>query len=112
VGTAEPTLLFHAPFDRSVLYATNVVDLGALVVRRDLDQLWFDPTLRRCVDWELLVRLSAQHTVTPLAVLAGTYVTSGGARITDPATSAYVTEFIARLRDPHDPLGEPRERPT
>lgn len=107
---ADPTgayLWFRPVFDAAALRAANHIDLGALVVRRDSPELRFDESLRRFIDWELVVRLAAVHEVHPLPVLSGVYFTQGERRIThDGALDAW-REFAVRLADPTDPAGTP-----
>ena len=104
--------LYVDPFASADLPFGNFVDLGALAVRRDVDQLWFDPELKRMIDWELVVRLAATCELHPVPVLAGLYYARHDGRITDTRRDDAVEGFSARLADPADPLGTPRQRPA
>lgn len=113
-GLAAPEhmhLLYVDPFDRKRLSGGNFIDLGALAVRNGVDQLWFDPALRRFIDWEMVVRLAAVHEVRPLPVLSGVYFTSHDTRITLVGELDDWAQFGRRLQDPSDPIGRPRPRP-
>lgn len=107
---ADPTgayLWFRSSFDAAELSRANYIDLGALAVRRDSAELHFDESLRRFIDWELVVRLAAVHEVHPFPVVSGIYSTQVDARIThDGALDAW-REFATRLADPADPVGVP-----
>lgn len=107
---ADPSgsyLWFRPVFDAVALREANHVDLGALVVRRDSPELRFDESLRRFIDWELVVRLAAVHEVHPLPVLSGVYFTQVDRRITHDGGLDAWREFAARLADPADPVGTP-----
>lgn len=112
VGPSEQSyMLFIDPFDRKRLSDGNYIDLGALAVRRSAEQLWFDPELRRFIDWEMVVRIAAEHDLQALPVLSGVYFTRHDARITHTGRFDAWDEMGRRLRDPADPLGRPRPRP-
>ncbi|MFZ4718037.1 MAG: glycosyltransferase family 2 protein [Ilumatobacteraceae bacterium] len=112
VGPSEWSyMLYIDPFDRPRLSNGNYIDLGALAVRRAVDQLWFDPELRRFIDWEMVVRIAAQHDLHALPVLTGVYFTRHDARITHTGRFDAWDEMGRRLRDIADPLGRPRPRP-
>ncbi len=112
VGPSEHAYMLHVdPFDRPRLSNGNYIDLGALAVRRSVDQLWFDPSLQRFIDWEMIVRIAGQHDLQPLPVLSGVYFTRHDVRITRTGRFDSWDEMGRRLRDPADPLGRPRPRP-
>jgi hypothetical protein len=73
------------PFDRARLERVNYIDLNVVLHRRALyDALGgFDETLARAVDWDLLLRYSAQAPVLALPVLAARYRVRDARRITD-----------------------------
>ena len=104
--------LYVDPFAVADLPYGNFVDLGALAVRRDVDQLWLDPTLKRMIDWELIVRLAATNEMHPVPVLAGLYYARHDRRITDTSRQDAVEGFSSQLLDPDDPYGTPRPRPA
>lgn len=113
-GSAWPEhhqLLFVEPFDHERIRAGNFVDLGALAVRRDADQLWFDASLRRFIDWEMVARLAAVHEMHPLPVLASVYFTRHESRISHVGRPDDWDAFALRLQDPADEMGRPRPRP-
>ncbi|WP_299211050.1 glycosyltransferase [uncultured Tateyamaria sp.] len=62
-------------FDRHALLRSNFIDLNAFAHRRELlEELGgFDENLRRLVDWELIVRYTADHDVTFLPILLVNY---------------------------------------
>lgn len=112
VGPSEQAyMLYIDPFDRPRLSNGNYIDLGALAVRRSAPQLWFDPELSRFIDWEMVVRIAAEHDLHPLPVLSGVYFTRHDARITHTGRFDSWDVMGRRLRDPADPLGRPRLRP-
>jgi hypothetical protein len=108
-GPVEQSYFWYVtPFDRDRLIEGNFIDLGALAVRRGAEQLWFDPSLTRFIDWEMVVRLAAAHDVHPVPVLSGVYFTSHPSRITHLGDLDEWKAFSARLRDPADAMGRPR----
>ncbi len=112
VGPGEHAyMLYIDPFDGPRLSNGNYIDLGALAVRRTVEQLWFDASLQRFIDWEMIVRIASEHDLQPLPVLTGVYFTRHDARITHTGRFDSWDVMGARLRDPADPLGRPRPRP-
>lgn len=105
--------LFAGEISHASVIHHNMIDLAALAVRRDVDQLWFDEELTRFIDWELIARLSANETIHTSPVLAGLYFSRHGGRLTDTGGDAAVAAFHARLADPNDSAGKPgpRRRP-
>ncbi len=80
----EPHIL-HAPFDRERLLATNYIDMSAFVHRRALVERYgdFDERLDRLVDWDLLLRYTADAPAFRLPVRAVRYRAMDGIRISD-----------------------------
>lgn len=60
--------VLYAPFDRAALETESTIDLNAFVHRRGLyeAQGGFDPALTRLVDWDLILRYTAD--IAPVAV--------------------------------------------
>lgn len=97
-------------FDRERLRQGNYIDLNTVVHRRGLyDELGgFDQGLTRLIDWELLLRYTADNEARPLPVMAARYRRADGHRITD--TVAAGPNWL-RIREKHDPLPTPERRP-
>jgi|GEM_PF-1498253 len=112
-AVADPSgayLWFRPSFDGDELQRANYIDLGALAVRRGAAELSFDESLRRFIDWELVVRLAAVHEVHPVPVVSGVYFTQVDHRITHDGSLDAWREFAGRLADPADPVGIPHAR--
>jgi glycosyltransferase involved in cell wall biosynthesis len=106
----EVSALFITPFDQARMLETNYIDLGALAVERGVPELSFRADVRRFIDWEMIARLAATETLTPLPVWSGVYFTDVEARITHATHEqrmASGAEFSRRLVDPNDPMGRP-----
>src|SRR5207342_1470562 len=73
-GAGRMQLLFE-PFERARLERGNYIDLNVVVHRRALYEAHsgFDESLERLVDWDLLLRYTAQATARALPVLAARY---------------------------------------
>lgn len=80
---AELTLLYRAPFDRAVMLQGPYIDLGATMFRAGISELHFDETLPALLDWDMLIRFTADHRLTAIPVLASLYTTSAPHRISD-----------------------------
>lgn len=102
--------LFAGEISHASVVHHNMIDLAALAVRRDVEQLWFDEELTRFIDWELIARLSATETMHTSPVLAGLYYAQHGGRLTEKGGDAAATAFHLRLADPDDPAGKPGPR--
>lgn len=104
---AEALALFDEQVTPATLATYGRLDMGVLAVRRDTEELFFDESLRRFVDWELTVRLAAVTKFLPVPVWASFYCTEAGNRITTPESNDAIAAFVARLADPADAVGKP-----
>jgi GT2 family glycosyltransferase len=88
------------PFDHDLLLEKNYIDCITLVHERDLlDEVGaYDESLRRVVDWDLLLRLSAVTDLVYTPVIASSYDVwdEGGDRITKTESSGYVYAVRAK----------------
>lgn len=105
-----PGAILFEDFDRARLLQANYIDLNALVHRRELYTRLggFDQSLTRLIDWDLLLRYTADDRAHALPVLAARYRCADAQRITDtvPAGPNWL-----RIREKHDPLPTPARRP-
>jgi hypothetical protein len=106
----EGLRLLAEAFDRGRLEAANYIDLNAVVHRRALYQRLggFDESLPRLVDWDLVLRYTAQKPARALPVLAARYRVRDAQRITDtvpagPAWLAIRRRLDARPAPPRPP---------
>jgi glycosyltransferase involved in cell wall biosynthesis len=87
---APGSLVLLAPdFDRGLLEAANYIDLNAVAHRRSLYERLggFDESLRRMVDWDLLLRYTADRDARLLPVLAARYRVRDRQRISESVPS-------------------------
>jgi glycosyltransferase involved in cell wall biosynthesis len=89
-----PSLKFE-PFDRRQLEVGNFIDLGVIAHLRELDGARFDESLHALGDWDLILRLTSDRSPLALPVVASTYATSSGNRISH---SVDHTKFEAVIR--------------
>jgi len=77
--------LLHEPFDRCRLERANYIDLNVVVHRRALYAAHggFDEGLARVVDWDLLLRYTAETPALALPVLAARYRVRDAQRISE-----------------------------
>jgi hypothetical protein len=98
--TATPRLWFEPSIKTDDLCRDNAIDLGALAVRNGHPELHFDESLRRYIDWEMIVRIMASTGIDPVPVLASIYTTqAGGTRISDPDDVEGLAAMRTRLSD-------------
>jgi glycosyltransferase involved in cell wall biosynthesis len=100
-GGGRMQLLFE-PFERARLERGNYIDLNVVVHRRALYEAHggFDESLARLVDWELLLRYTAQATARALPVLATRYRVCDAQRISDTVPAGPSWLAIRRRNDP------------
>ena len=79
-GSADPPRLRYPSFDWETLIRYNFVDLG-MVAHRSSADLRFDESLPAFLDWDYVVRLTADHPPLMIPALSGTYVTDAPGRI-------------------------------
>ena len=79
----ESRLLFQ-PFDQTELRKANFIDTNAFAARRKVisDISGFDESLDRLVDWDLVLRATAEQPAKPIPVLAARYRVLDDRRIT------------------------------
>ena len=103
--------LMLEPFDRARLERGNYIDLNVVVHRRSLYEAHggFDEGLARLVDWELLLRYTAQASARALPVLAARYRVCDGNRISEtvPAGPSWLA-IRQRVDPPPTPARAPR----
>ena len=91
VSDSHPELdgsrILYKPFDRAALLNGNFIDLNVVVHRRELVDRYsgFDEHLDRFMDWDLLLRYTADRPATMLPVLAAYYDGTLPDRITKTA---------------------------
>lgn len=97
-GSSDPLPYLHfEPFDRERLEAGNFIDLGVLAHLRELPEAYFDESLRSLVDWDLVLRLTAERAPLTLPVVASIYTTSAPDRLS--RTQSYAaSESAVRVR--------------
>jgi len=76
-------LLYRAQFHREAMLQGPYIDLGATVFRSGIAELHFDESLTALLDWDMLIRFTAQHQLSAIPVLASLYTTSAPHRISD-----------------------------
>lgn len=105
-----PGAILFEDFDLARLQQENYIDLNTVVHRRELYARLggFDEGLTRLIDWDLLLRYTADDRAHALPVLAARYRCADAKRITDtvPAGPNWL-----RIREKHDPLPTPARRP-
>ena len=102
--TAMPRLWFKPSITIDELCMDNAIDLGVLAVRNGHPELHFDESLRRYIDWEMIVRIMASTGINPVPVLASVYTTQAGdTRISDPDDVEGLTAMRSRLSDYRGP---------
>ena len=105
------SLLFADDAQLGGLLHDNVIDLGAVAVRRSSHELYLHADLHRFIDWDFVVRLHHAHGLHPLPVWSGVYTTDAGDRISSRGGDDAIETFRRRLADPADPVGRPGCRP-
>lgn len=83
----DGTRILYKPFDRTALLDNNFIDINTLVHRRELVDRYggFDERLDRLMDWDLVLRYTADRAATMLPVLAALYGGDEPDRITTTA---------------------------
>lgn len=86
-------------FDRERLERENFIDLNALAHRAGLAQARFDESLTTCHDWDMILRLAAEHEFRVVPVVASLYRTGAPDRLQDrPSIVADVATVRASAR--------------
>jgi len=85
------------PYDRANLEFANYIDMNAIAHRAGLRQARFDPSLRSSIEWEMLLRLTAEHAPLELPVIACLYSNFAPNRLSDLATCS-IDNNIVRSR--------------
>jgi len=98
-----PILQFE-PFDRRRLEAANFVDLGVIAHLRAIPEARFDESLAALGDWDLLLRLTAEHQPLPLPVVASIYTISAPNRISRTGHPARAGAAVLARLTPSRPL--------
>jgi glycosyltransferase involved in cell wall biosynthesis len=105
----EGLQLLAESFDRDRLEQANYIDLNAVVHRRALFQSLggFDESLPRLIDWDLVLRYTAQRPARALPVLAARYRVRDEQRITDTVPAGPAWLAIRRRLDARPPPPRP-----
>lgn len=94
-------------FDWRSCHQGNYVDLNCFAHRRDAapkPENWFDTTLRRTVDWDVILRLTARRRTSFAPFLAVSYYNGdGGGRITKTENVLDIKEVRAKVQGKHKP---------
>lgn len=91
-----PTIRYRVDFDWETLTQFNYVDLGMLAHRRQHD-LRFDESLPAFLDWDYVVRLTAEHEPLLVPALSGTYHTDATDRISYQDRRFLIEELRSRF---------------
>jgi hypothetical protein len=83
-------------FSREALLRANYIDTSVIMHRRHLVAKYggWDPQLGRLVDWDLVLRYTAEKCAHPLPVLAARYRRCDDRRITDTISAAAAVDAI------------------
>lgn len=103
------TCLLFVPFDRARLLQHNYIDTNTIVFRRSLYEALggFDQSLDRLVDWDLVLRYTADAPALALPVLAARYRVCDAHRISDTVPSG--PNWAAIKRKWHPAILPPRK---
>lgn len=91
-----PSIRYRMDFDWETLTQYNYVDLGMLAHRYQPD-LKFDETLPAFLDWDYVVRLTADHEPLVIPALSGTYHTDATERISYQYRRGLIDELRTRF---------------
>jgi hypothetical protein len=83
----HPVIWFH-PWSRDSLRQSNIADMSSMAHRAGLPEAWLDERLEGVVDWDLLLRLTADKDPLALPAIACYYTTGAPDRISDRSSSA------------------------
>lgn len=80
---AEPRHILFTPFDRPALVEANFIDLNVFMHRRELFERLggFDARLKRMIDWDLILRYTAEAPAMAVPVIGAHYHTQAPGRI-------------------------------
>lgn len=90
VASGAMPVLDWQPFDRARLESANYIDMNVIAHRADLPGAYFDPDRKSSIDWELVLRLTANRAPLELPVIACLYSNYAPGRMSDRPT--YVQE--------------------
>lgn len=88
------TLLYRSPFSRDHMLLGPYIDLGATAFRAGTAELHFDESLTALIDWDMLIRVTAQSRLDAVPVLASLYTTSAPNRISSRADKADALQTV------------------
>ncbi|HWD64538.1 MAG TPA: glycosyltransferase family A protein [Solirubrobacteraceae bacterium] len=92
-----PRVVLH-PFSREGLNQSNLADTGSIAHRAGLREASWDESLREMGDWDLLLRLTANHDPLVLPVVAHYYTTDAPDRLTNgPTHAADLAKILNRM---------------
>ena len=101
--TGSLPVLHLAEFDRKRLRRGNYLDQNVIAHRRDLPEAHYDEALPANVDWDFLLRATAQRDPVMIPLVASCYLTDKDDRLTgseDAARSWTVVRARARMVEP------------
>lgn len=83
-GRKDARVYFYRPFNKEDFYTGNCIDLNTVMHRRDLTSRFggFDTSLRRLMDWDLLLRYTQEKPPLAIPAFASLYRTIDPDRIT------------------------------
>lgn len=97
-------LLHLEPFDRRRLRDRNFLDQNAVAHRRSLAGAHYDESLTSHVDWDLLLRITADREPVMIPVVAASYRTDAPDRLTGSPESEITREVVRARADAMAPL--------
>ncbi len=98
VGGPDGTRILHLPTDRERLMTGNVIPMTSFVHRRGLYERLggFDESLKRLVDWDLVLRYTADAEPLAVPVIGGCYRMGDWQRISSEESQALATYRVRR----------------
>lgn len=109
----QPLFYRGEEFDWESCLQQNYIDMNGMGHRRSIiaPGEGFDESLKRLVDWDLILRITAFHRVAFAPFLAVKYYNGlGGNRISNTEHQKDLGELRARVRAKHDPAKNPERR--
>jgi len=82
------------PFNRAALEKFNYIDMNVIAHRADLPEARFDLTLPSCIDWDLILRLTANRVPLELPAIACLYSNYAPNRLSDRPNREREIQFV------------------
>jgi glycosyltransferase involved in cell wall biosynthesis len=109
-----PDAVRFVPYNKTLLRNRNYIDLNCLIHRRsllDAMEEWFDPGLRRLVDWDFILKISERFEIRSVPILQSVYISGADeqriSKSQDPVAAAARVEENARRRAAGRAASEP-----